>query len=365
MSADGRLPRWARWTIPAVAAVALVAVLLAGLATAAVADTGEYGNTAYLSIAAKNPICSCTPVTTASLYPSSVTVSSLAGTVTKATVTLNGITHEDLFDLSVLLVGPAGQNVVLMSAFPARKMTNQSPTFDDAGGVLRPSDCSGTFFQMIGAWHPFSGCNGVTPGQFPSPAPTEPYGSALAVFNGTNPDGTWGLYAMNSASGGSGYIGSGWTLRIETQTPPVSPQPETPASTPTPPAILAAPSTPTPSVPPTTPMVLPTTPAAKKPATVKLLASAIKKCRKTPAKRRAKCIAVARRRYSHKSAKSGAETTRAGAKVVHRGAFLALAARPTCSRRSASCSPDLAGQSQKTWPVDELDGRGSSANVHA
>ncbi len=284
------------------ATLTLAAVLIAGSTVAASADTGEYENTASLSIAAKNPSCACTPDTTASLYPSTASVSSLAGTVTKATVTLNGITHEDLFDLAVLLVGPAGQNVVLMSAFPAGKVTNQTPTFDDAGSVLSPSSCSSTYFVMPARLHPFPCSEGSPAGTFPSPAPAEPYGSALAVFNGTNPNGTWRLYAMNNAPGGSGDIASDWTLHIETQTPPTSnPPPEAPttttaALTPTPPAPATSqtPSQPTPSA----------QPASKTPTTAQLLARAIKKCSKVRAKRRrAACIAAARRRYAHKTAK--------------------------------------------------------------
>jgi subtilisin-like proprotein convertase family protein len=288
--------------------VTLAAALTAG-STVAVAATGEYQNTAFLSIAAKNPSCACNPDTTASLYPASINVAGLAGAVTKATVTLNGITHEDLFDLAVLLVGPAGQNVVLMSAFPAGKVTNQTPTFDDAGSVLSPSSCSSTYFVMPARLHPFPCSEGSPAGTFPSPAPAEPYGSALAVFNGTNPNGTWRLYAANNAPGGSGSIASGWTLDIETQTPPTSsPPPEAPAPTtptPAPTPTLAAPTTSqTPSQP--TPSIKP---ASKKPTTAQLLARAVKKCGKVRAKRRrAECIAAARRRYAHKTAKKTALT---------------------------------------------------------
>jgi hypothetical protein len=200
------------------AVIALALALAVGATHAALADTGDYQNTAYLSIAAKNPSCACTPPTTASLYPATISVSGLAGTVAKATVTLHGITHEDLYDLAVLLAGPGGQSVVLMATFNAGNVSNQTGAFDDAGVVLNQSNCfQGTFFQMIGPYHPFN-CALFDP--FPSPAPAEPYGSALAVFNGMNPNGTWSLYAMNDYSGGSGHIASGWSLHIETKTTP-------------------------------------------------------------------------------------------------------------------------------------------------
>ncbi len=56
----------------------------------------------------------------ASPYPSTINVAGLGGTVTRVTVTLNGLRHTFPDDLDILLVGPGG-SVILMS---------------DAGGAL-------------------------------------------------------------------------------------------------------------------------------------------------------------------------------------------------------------------------------------
>src|SRR5271167_288271 len=57
---------------------------------------------------------SVSPPTTASPYPSSISVSGFAGQeITKATVILNGFSHAFPSDVSVFLVGPLGQGAIL------------------------------------------------------------------------------------------------------------------------------------------------------------------------------------------------------------------------------------------------------------
>ena len=47
-----------------------------------------------------------------------------------------------------------------------------------------------------------------------SPAPPAPYGSAMADFNGGDPNGTWKLYAPDAAAEDSGSIAQGWSLSV-------------------------------------------------------------------------------------------------------------------------------------------------------
>src|SRR5947209_11101369 len=59
---------------------------------------------------------STAPPTRAAAYPSTLTVSGLTGQViTKATVTVKGFAHEFPSDVTMLLVGPAGQKAVILS----------------------------------------------------------------------------------------------------------------------------------------------------------------------------------------------------------------------------------------------------------
>ncbi|MCD4642140.1 hypothetical protein AR454_00890 [Bacillus mycoides] len=46
------------------------------------------------------------------------------------------------------------------------------------------------------------------------PGPT-PYGTALSVFRGTNPNGIWSLFALDDLAEDSGNIGNGWTIEFE------------------------------------------------------------------------------------------------------------------------------------------------------
>ena len=64
-------------------------------------------------------------------YPSTITVSGLTGRVSKATVTLNGLSHTYPHDVNVLLVSPAGIQTVLMSHVSDQAADNLDVTLDD------------------------------------------------------------------------------------------------------------------------------------------------------------------------------------------------------------------------------------------
>src|SRR5262249_58826040 len=66
------------------------------------------------------------------------------------------------------------------------------------------------------------------PDTFPSPAPAPSGGSALSVFNGTDPNGIWSLYIVDDNPGDGGSI-TGWTLTMQTSGP--APTTTTTAST--------------------------------------------------------------------------------------------------------------------------------------
>ncbi len=141
----------------------------------------------------------------ASLYPSTIVVSGLTGTVTRVTVMLMGFTHPAADDVDILLVGPGGQTVMLMSDVPGNA-TNVTLTFDDSAAAVVDPAVSGTYRPL----------NTGSPDAMPAPAPAEPYGAALSVFNGTNPNGVWSLYVADDTATNDGLISGGWGLDIFT-----------------------------------------------------------------------------------------------------------------------------------------------------
>ncbi len=149
---------------------------------------------------------------TASPYPSPRVVSGVTGTVTKVTARLNSLTHTFPADFDVLLTGPAGQKVMLMSAagggFP---VSNVTLTFDDSAGSGLPSGSTIT----TGTYTPSS----FSSNTLPAPAPIGPYGSLLSAYNGLNPNGTWSLFINDTAAGDLGTVAGGFTLGITTALP--------------------------------------------------------------------------------------------------------------------------------------------------
>ncbi len=142
-------------------------------------------------------------------YPSTIPVSGLAGEVTKATVTLHGLTHTFPRDINVLLVSPSGGNVLLMShTGGGNAVTNPiTLTFDDAAS----SPLSSSGLLTSGTYQPASYLGTVS---FPAPAPSGAYGSTLKAVNGQSPNGVWSLYVLDDAAGDAGLIAGGWSLSL-------------------------------------------------------------------------------------------------------------------------------------------------------
>jgi subtilisin-like proprotein convertase family protein len=149
-------------------------------------------------------------------------VAGQTGVISSITVDLLGVSHTFPDDINVLLVGPGGQKLSLMSrAGGGTDIVGLNFTFDDAATGYLPdaSALSG------GTFRPSSYGNIAS---FAAPAPTtttaSPYAGTLATFLGTNPNGTWSLYVRDVASGDTGTIAGGWCLNITTA-PSVAPCP--------------------------------------------------------------------------------------------------------------------------------------------
>ena len=145
----------------------------------------------------------------ASPYPSTITVADLPGTIGKVTATLRGFGHAYPEDVDVILVSPDGQAVSLMGAVGGgTSVSGATLTFDDdADSAIGSLILSGTYLP--------SGMAAT----MNAPAPAPPYGSAMADFNGGNPNGQWKLYALDAAATDSGSIAQGWSLTVTAAEP--------------------------------------------------------------------------------------------------------------------------------------------------
>ncbi len=155
-------------------------------------------------------------------YPSAIEVSDLRGVVTDLNVELDGFEHAFPADVNVVLVGPGGQNVDLMNGVGGfGSVSGLTLTFDDAGTPVKEGRTvtSGTFSPSSSVHREGFGFNG------PPPAPSPPHGTSLALFNGTDPNGTWELYVFDDGESDAGRITGGWALNLELGAAVASPGP--------------------------------------------------------------------------------------------------------------------------------------------
>jgi len=145
-------------------------------------------------------------------YPATIEVEGLVGTVTNVRVRLNGVHHSFAGDVEALLVGPEGQNALVMGESIAQDVvTGTVITFDDLG--------PGSPFRLVsGIFSPIH-LLGLGNAAFAPPAPGEPYAGSLSVFDGTEPNGTWRLFIQDDDTPDGGVIAGGWSLDVQTTGP--------------------------------------------------------------------------------------------------------------------------------------------------
>jgi subtilisin-like proprotein convertase family protein len=164
----------------------------------------------------------------ASPYPSTVLVSGISGTVSKLTVNINGLAHSAKGDLDIMLLGPNGQSIILMSDVSSSPSTI---TFDDDGGSMGSSQ------RITQSRNSNSNSNTIKPPRrdvfkptnvdgsdsFPNLPTISSTGTSLSIFNGTDPNGTWRLYVFDDTGGDTGRMAGGWSLtfRLDPATNPL------------------------------------------------------------------------------------------------------------------------------------------------
>jgi hypothetical protein len=215
----------------------------------------------------------------ANIYPSSIEVEGLPGNLSKVTSTMLRVGSGKPDDIDMLLVGPEGDEVMLMSdACGTTRFTEDVIAFDD-DAAAPPPDSGPCGSQRVLSFQPSNYVGAAPePDQFGVGAVAPPYATTLSTFIGTDPNGTWDLYVLDDDEEILGFDILGWELSLSVDSP-LAP-PTTIVQTVT----VPGPPVPTPSA------------GAKTSAKTGKRAAALAKCakKKTPEKR-TKCRAQARK----------------------------------------------------------------------
>ena len=151
-------------------------------------------------------------------YPSTKTFATANGQVIEdVNLNITGFNHEHPDDVDMLLQGPTGETVMVMSdACGDNDITsNFNYVFDDEA-TAQLSDTNAT---TCGSASKRPSDFGDPPENMPSPVPPRPYGATMSVFDGL-PGGDFRLFINDDTSGDIGYIND-WSLTLTTR--PIAP----------------------------------------------------------------------------------------------------------------------------------------------
>jgi hypothetical protein len=191
-----------RWSLVLTTAIAALGVM-ALLAPAAGAKT--FSNPASI------------PIPTVGGAPTSlIVVAGQTAPVSDVNVAISGYSEGSGADVSMVLIAPGGQALLLMQAAggDGTPVNNVNLRLDDSAGFLLPSGplISGAFrpTNLSGAPPSISGVTVQNPG--PAGGGTA---TLASVFNGTSANGSWSLVVRDLfIGGGSGEVAGGWSLEL-------------------------------------------------------------------------------------------------------------------------------------------------------
>lgn len=157
-------------------------------------------------------------------YPATRTISGETGVISDLNVTIDGIWHQSPQDLDLLLVGPQGEKVVLMSdACGPLEVNAYGWEWDDEAAAPMPQG-SGADVCGTRSHRPANYGSGDV---WPAPAPAGPYATSLSAFDGTDPNGEWRLFVNDDATGNTGFFTNRFQLGITTVPRPDTTAPNT------------------------------------------------------------------------------------------------------------------------------------------
>jgi subtilisin-like proprotein convertase family protein len=159
-------------------------------------------------------------------YPATRTISGHTGLIGDLNVSIDGIWHQRPDDLDLLLVGPQGEKVILMSdACGTFEVADFAWVWNDEAAAPMP-DGDGTNSCNFPQHRPAD----YEPGEsWPAPAPPGPHATALSAFDGTDPNGEWRLFVSDDSSARVGFFTNRFQLQINTK-PTITPLKPAPGS---------------------------------------------------------------------------------------------------------------------------------------
>lgn len=158
-------------------------------------------------------------------YPSTITVAglgtALANTPTAVSIRLNNVSHTCPDDIGIALVGPTGAAFLLQDGGgDCTDLVNVTYSLRDSASAALPN----TGVWTAGVFKPTANYASPLNALFPAPGPVTTYNAPASfgsstlqsTFAGTNPNGVWSLYIVDSVAGDSGAIAGGWSLSLTT-----------------------------------------------------------------------------------------------------------------------------------------------------
>lgn len=159
--------------------------------------------------------------------PFTLDVAGLLEPIAQLAVTFTNIVHGHPADMDALLVGPGGQNVMLMSDV-GELLSEADSTIDQVTLTFRDGAAPlPATVRITSSTYAPTNYQGIVEEiaemdrNSPQPPPLGPYGTTLSVFNGLNPNGTWKLFVQDDAEDESGELQS-WSLTVTTVPEPIS-----------------------------------------------------------------------------------------------------------------------------------------------
>jgi len=169
----------------------------------------DLSNTASIAIPASSKSGPASP------YPSTLQVNGFTSTVSRVTITLHDLDHQFPDNIDIVLEGPGGQKVLILSDVGGgTEAHGVTLVLDDDADAAVPD--AGPL--VSGSFRPTNIGGGDT---LPSPAPSAPFADVLSVFSGVDPNGDWRLFINDDSNPNSGVLQGGWTLTLYSDLPPV------------------------------------------------------------------------------------------------------------------------------------------------